>query len=399
MTEQPTIHLALAEPDRKVAVAVAQAISTEPGFELIAGAADARALLGAIGERAVDVLVVDIAGAGLEPPVLIRDVLARRAGACVIVTGEGTTPATVARMLAAGATTFLPKPYRPDELVSTVREILGAPARAVIPERGARARRGSVLAVYSPKGGVGTTTIATSLAVALAARPNTRVGIIDLDLQFGDVGVVLDLKGQSGIADLLAGGQALDEALVTEVFARHSSGVHALLAPQEPTDMGSIEVATVMRLIEQMRSVFDYVVIDLWSSLEELALATLRVADRVILVTTPEVPSLRHLRRIMNATGPLLSADRTLIVANRAPSKVGLSMSEVERALGMPVAAQIPSDGVGVTKAINEGMSMMDPRANVRVARAFRDLADTITKGLGQKREAAVGVANALIAS
>ena len=74
-------------------------------------------------------------------------------------------------------------------------------------------------------------------------------------------------------------------------------------------------------------------------------------------------------------------------------------MSEVERALGMSVAAQIPSDGVGVTKAINEGMSMMDPRANVRVARAFRDLADTITKGLGQKRETAVGAANTAIAS
>jgi pilus assembly protein CpaE len=101
----------------------------------------------------------------------------------------------------------------------------------------------------------------------------------------------------------------------------------------------------------------------------------------------------------MNATGPLLGTDRTVIVANRAPSKVGVSVAEMERALGMPVAAQVPSDGIGVTKAINEGMSMMDPRANVRVARAFRDLADTLAKDLGRKREPAFGSASAVTAS
>src|SRR5262249_28399880 len=173
-----------------------------------------------------------------------------------------------------------------------------------------RVRRGSLIAVYSPKGGVGTTTVATSLAVALAAR-NARVAVVDLDLQFGDVGVVLDLKSNSGIGDLLGTEGAVDDGIVGEVFARHSSGVQALLAPADPTDMGSVDVAAVIKLLERMRASFDYVVLDLWSALEELALATLRAADRVVLVTTPEVPSLRHLRRIMNATGPLLGTDRT----------------------------------------------------------------------------------------
>jgi pilus assembly protein CpaE len=398
MSDRERIHIALAEPDRKVAVAVAQAVAAEVGFELIAGAADARALLGAIGERTADAIVVDIAAAGLEPLALIREIVAHRPGACVITTGQNTPAGTVGRLIAAGATTFLPKPYRTDELIATVRELLGAPVRVVAPPPSPRARRGSLIAVYSPKGGVGTTTIATSLAVALSARSNARVAVVDLDLQFGDVGVVLDLKAASGIADLLAGDGAIDEAIISEVFARHSSGVQALLAPADPTDMGSIDVPAVIRLLEHMRSSFDYIVLDLWSALEELALATLRAADRVVLVTTPEVPSLRHLRRIMNATGPLLGTDRTVIVANRAPSKVGVSVSEMERALGMPVAAQIPSDGVGVTKAINEGMSMMDPRASVRVARAFRDLADTVAKDLGHKPGHAVGSPAAVIA-
>ena len=399
MSEEVRIHLALAEPDRKVAVAVAQAVAAEPALELVAGAADARALLGAIGERPVDVIVVDFTAAGLDPTALVRDIVQRKPEACVIVTGQGVPAGMVGRVISAGAATFLPKPYRPDELVATVRELRGIPARPAAPATPTRMRRGSLIAVYSPKGGVGTTTIATSLAVALAARGNARVAIVDLDVQFGDVGVALNLKGASSIGDLLGAQGALDEATITEVFVHHPSGVKALLAPQDPTDMGSIDVPEVVRLLERMRAAFDYVVCDLWSALEELAIGTLRAADRVVLVTTPEVPSLRHLRRVMNATGPLLSNDRTIIVANRAPSKVGVSVPEIERSLGMPVAAQIPSDGVGVTKAINEGMSVMDPRANLRVARAFRELADTIAKDLAHQREPSIAAAAQVIAS
>ena len=399
MNEDVRIHLALAEPDRKIAVAVSQAVAAESGFELVVGAADVRAVLGAIGDRDIDVVVVDVAAAGLEPAALIRELAERKPGTCVIATGHSAPAGLVGRLISAGAATYLPKPYKPEELIATIRELRGVPARQAAATPPARMRRGSLIAVYSPKGGVGTTTVATSIAVALAGRPKTRVAIVDLDLQFGDVGVALDLKSNSSIGDLLGAPTPIDEGIVSEVFARHATGLHALLAPQDPTDMGSVEVPEVIRLLERMRATFDYIVCDLWSSLEELALGTLRAADRVVLVTTPEVPALRHLRRVMNATGPLLTVDRTLIVANRAPSKVGVTVPEIERALGMPVAAQIPSDGVAITKAINEGVSLMDPKADLRVARAFRGLADLLAKDLAHQREPSVASAAQIVAS
>jgi pilus assembly protein CpaE len=387
MSDPIGIRIVMLDPDRSAAGPVRQALMAEPGFVLSADAGDEHSLLEAVRAHAADVVVVDIAGV-TDVATLVRELVARRPDACVIATGRGIPAGQVGRVLASGAATFLPKPYRPDELVATVRELRDTQRPQVPPL--AQARRGALIAVYSPKGGVGTTTVATSLAVALAARGSARVAIVDLDLQFGDVGVALDLKDASGIVDLLAHKGAIDDTIVTDVFARHASGVRALLAPEDPTDMGSIDVPEVIRLLDRLRPAFDYVVCDLWSSVEELVLAVLRAADRVVLVTTPEVPSLRHLRRVMNATAPLLSSDRTVIVANRAPSKVGLSVPEMERAIGMPVAAAIPSDGVGVTKAINQGMSIMDSRGSVGVVRAFNALAELLAKDLAHNAPGAV---------
>jgi len=394
MIDQGRLRIALVEPDGVVARALTEALSGGIATELVAVAGDLRIVLESIGQRAVDAIVLDLA-AHPDPVTAVRAIHERRPSTLVVITGKA-PPMIIARCMAAGAATYIPKPFKPEELVTTVRELRGVTFRPAVDAP--RPRRGSVVVVYGPKGGVGGTTVATSLAVALAAS-KARVALVDLDLQFGDVGVALDLKNSSSIADLLAHQGPLDAATVADVFVRHSSGVHALLAPADPPDMGSVDVEAIVRLIEKMRAVFDYIVCDLWSSLEDLALATIRAADRVVLVTTPEVPSLRHLRRVISATDPLLRTERTLVVANRAPSKTGLTLPEMERALGMPIGAAIPSDGAGVTKAINEGRSMLDPRAGVRTARAFRALADQIATDLARDGAAASAATAASVAS
>jgi pilus assembly protein CpaE len=208
------------------------------------------------------------------------------------------------------------------------------------------------------------------------------VGLIDLDLQFGDVGIALDLKSANSIADLLAHVDSIDQQLVDEVFVKHSSGVRALLAPDNLASVPGIDPDRVARVVDQLRPHFQYIVCDLWSSLEELTLATLRMADRVILVTTPELPALRNLRRVMSATGLLLQDERTVIVANRVPGKAGISLSEIERGLGRSIAATIPSEGVGITEAINRGMSILDERARAKAGGSYKKLADLIALGL-----------------
>src|SRR5439155_625034 len=119
----------------------------------------------------------------------------------------------------------------------------------------------------------------------------STVALVDLDLQFGDIGIALDLKSANSLADLLNHVDSIDQQLVDEVFVKHASGVRALLAPENLASVPSIDPDRVARVVAQLRPHFQYIVCDLWSSLEDLTLATLRMAARVILVTTPELPA------------------------------------------------------------------------------------------------------------
>jgi pilus assembly protein CpaE len=265
--------------------------------------------------------------------------------------------------------------------VSTVREVVeNARNIAQARPRAAPAKRGRLLAVYSPKGGVGTTTTAANLAVALASKANARVALIDLDLQFGDVGALLDLHSANSIAELI-GHDELGLELIDETFMKHSSGLRVLVAPDDLEVVSTIDPDEVIRLLEQLRPFFDYIVCDLWSSFEDLTVGVLRSADRVLLVTTPELPALRNLQRVLNsARSDVQLDDKVLVVANRFPGKTGLSREDMTKAVGRPIAATIPSEGVSVTDAINRGVSLLDARLHTKIARNYHDLAAMITK-------------------
>jgi pilus assembly protein CpaE len=372
-----TLAIHVVDPDKELVARLRAAIPARE-LRLVASHSSAEQALPALLAVAPDVVVLDVAAT---PDVagIIRKIAASCPDTYVVVTGAGAPPALMSRAVAAGARGFLMKPYGFDELVSTVREVV-ANARSVAQTRPRveRVQRGRLLAVYSPKGGVGTTTTATNLAVALASRASARVALIDLDLQFGDVGAVLDLHSANSVAELI-GHDQLSAELIEETFVRHASGVRVLIAPDDLEFVSTIDPDEIVRLLEQLRPSFDYIVCDLWSSLEDLTVGVLRAADRVLLVTTPELPALRNVQRVLNsARADLQLDDKVLVVANRYPGKTGLSRDDMTKAVGRAIAATIPSEGVGVTDAINRGVSLLDPRVHVRIARNFHDLATII---------------------
>jgi pilus assembly protein CpaE len=367
------------DPDQELVARLRAAIPAS-GLRLLGSHATAEQAMPTLLSIMPDVVVLDVA-ASRDVPATIRKLAASCPDTYVIVTGAGAPPALMSRAVAAGARGFLIKPYGVEDLVSTVREVVEN-ARSVgqTRPRVERARRGRLLAVYSPKGGVGTTTTATNLAVALASRANARVALIDLDLQFGDVGAVLDLHSANSIAELI-GHNELASELIDETFVKHMSGLRVLVAPDDLEVVSTIDPDEVIRLLEQLRPFFDYIVCDLWSSFEELTVGVLRAADRVLLVTTPELPALRNLQRVLNSARPDVQLDeKVLVVANRFPGKTGLSREDMTKAVGRPIAATIPSEGVSVTDAINRGVSLLDARLHVKIARNYHDLAALITK-------------------
>ncbi|MBN1642888.1 MAG: response regulator [Anaerolineae bacterium] len=277
------------------------------------------------------------------------------------------------RSMLAGARDFLTKPFSMDELISTVRrvyELHAKPAAAmpvaqpVAPEKVIRKPEevGKVIAVYSPKGGAGCTTVAVNLATALCQiERDARVAIVDANLQFGDVGVFLNLRATRSVVDLSDNIVELDPDLLdSTILTDDRSGLRALLAPPKP-EMAELVTADHMRqVLSLMQLLYDYVVVDLGSSLGDLELAIFDLAVRVVLVIMPTLPAIKDARYLFEVMEALEYPDeKVLLVLNQADATTGLTPSVIERNIRCPVFAEIPFEHRIVLHSVNHGIPYM----------------------------------------
>lgn len=238
-------------------------------------------------------------------------------------------------------------------------------------------RAGKVVMVFSAKGGVGKTTLATNVAAYLASM-HVRTLIVDLDLMFGDVPISLQLVPHGSIGDLVAMGGHLDAKGLSGVVTTHEpSGLHVLAAPADPAEAERIPPGLVSEVLEVARTCYDYIVVDTPPQFSEQVLAAFDTSDVALLVATLDIPAIKNLRVAM-ATLDALGADpQTLrVVLNRSDVKAGLSATDVETALGVEIVASIPQH-VAVPASVNRGDAIVlsDPRSPVSLA--IREVADS----------------------
>lgn len=264
------------------------------------------------------------------------------------------------------STELLQQAYRAgfrDVVTNEVDEIVSAAYRAresILPQgssagAAASTEPGRVITFFSTKGGVGKTVFATNTAVGLAREKNRRVVLLDLDNQFGDVGVMLGLRPERTIADMIPAIDRLDADMLTGFLTDHASGVRALLASVQREGSERISSAQVQKIFSAARLAADFIIVDTPASFGENTLTILDASDCICLVTTLDVPSVKN-THIALQTLKLLNypEDKIKVLLNRADSKVSLLPSEVERHLKHKIAVQIPSDRA-VPRSVNEG--------------------------------------------
>jgi pilus assembly protein CpaE len=248
------------------------------------------------------------------------------------------------------------------------------------PQRSEGSSLGRIVTVFSAKGGCGKTTLATNMAAALADRGRREVCIVDLDLAFGDVAIALQLFPAHTIADAVPLGENVDFTAIQSLLTPHSPGLTTLVAPVEPGGSEAIPARMVGHVLKLLQGQFDYVVVDTPPAFDDQVLTAFDLSDIVCLLATLDIPALKNLKLTLE-TMELLNypRDRWRIVMNRADSKVGLSLGEVEKTLRTTISVHIPSSR-DVPAAINRGVPIVldDPKHPVSVAiRAFseRDVA------------------------
>ncbi|HEY7473042.1 MAG TPA: AAA family ATPase [Gemmatimonadota bacterium] len=214
---------------------------------------------------------------------------------------------------------------------------------------------GKILLFFGAKGGAGTTTVATNFAIQLRRQTSARVLLLDLDLTLGEIELYLGVEPRYGIVDLARNLHRLDEDLLGSYITNHSTGVDVLAAPFDPDEGRGIGAGEIDKILAFLRGVYDYVVVDASNSLDERAIAGLRVADEILVVAQVDVPSLRNIqraRRVLKRVAP----ERPLrLVINRFHPAGEITLEDVERALGLDAFCTLSNDYASVLYSINTG--------------------------------------------
>jgi pilus assembly protein CpaE len=300
------------------------------------------------------------------------------------------------RSMLAGAREFLVKPFSSDELTSSIRQVysrerekLSRMAVVTAPSAGGGATNGmpsgepgQVVAVFSPKGGVGRTTVAVNLAVAAATELGKKVVLVDASFQFGDVGVLLNLNPKNkSIADLVPElEQAGHEVESIDTFViNHSAGIRVLLAPPTPEMAELITPAGIRRVIEALRLTHDLVVVDCTAYFNDTTLAILDVADTILTMLSLEITSIKNMRLFLEIADQLgYEGGKVRLVLNRADSALGIRVADVEHSIGRKVDETVVSDGRSVVYALNRGVPFFLSNREAQVSQDILRLARSV---------------------
>jgi pilus assembly protein CpaE len=249
----------------------------------------------------------------------------------------------------------------------------GLPAGLELPEDG----RGQLTVVFSVKGGSGKSTVAVNLAVGLASIYHVPTLLADADLWFGDVGVLLNLAGPRSSYDVCASEEA-DLFALPKAVTPHASGAAVLLRPADPLSVEKLRIRSFVDALDRYRSLYDHVIVDTQSSLDELNLDLLEAATRILLVVTPEMGAIHNTARFLVLAERLRVSEKLVLILNRANS--GISTDQLQRTLGLPIKYGIVSAGRMMIEAVNEGTSLftMDPGRRERITQDLAAIVELI---------------------
>ena len=314
------------------------------------------------------------------------------------------------RAMLVGARDFVTKPFSADELISTIRRVhkTGLLRAQSAPQPGSMTpgglpgpirpkKEGRVVAVFGTKGGIGTSMIAVNLAIGLS-RNDHKVAVLDASLHFGDVGVLLNLQAARSIADIIQIIADLDADLIESMLTPHTSGIRALLAPGRPEMAELVTAEHLKAILAEMRGMFDFVVVDTTRSLKDDILAVLDMADRIVLLGTADIPSIKNARAFFEIADALsYTADKIVFVLNKVDRRNVISAKDIETHIKHPVAAQLPMDEATAVSSVNKGVPFVaDPRARTTpLAQAVLQLSERLTTELEPVEQIAPAAATA----
>jgi pilus assembly protein CpaE len=378
----------------------------EPDVEIAGLASDGREAIQAARKLQPNIVLMDINMPDMDGIAASEEISRVAPMTQVIMMSVQSEADYLRRSMLAGAMDFLTKPFTSEELVSSIRRVhaMGANRRAAMPLQPvdddtaapprASARRssqgGKVLLIYSPKGGTGCSTVATNLAIAMQQITSKKVVLLDASLQFGDTAVLLNLQGNRTIADATSKIDSLDAQLLSAIVSAHGSGIHVLAAPAAPEVAETITADCLKGVLTSMRRSFDYVLMDTWSYLDDIVLSSMDVADRILLVMTPEIPSIKSTKQFFELAEALkYPTEQIDLILNKVIPRNGVRAEQLENSMRHKVLTQIEFDPKAARQAVNQGLPLIMGEPEHPISQGFVALAQHEVDQLAPQAEPA----------
>lgn len=293
----------------------------------------------------------------------------------VLAAGQGATVGTIRETMRAGAREFLDLGRLREELSETLIKIEA--------EGGITSRRGTLISLYSPSGGVGVSTTAVNLAARLAADKAGQVALLDLKPAPSDLSLLLDIEPEHTTGEVCGAWQRLDRKMLEGAVTRHRSGVHVLAQAGFPDDgtmpPNTLTKEAIRQICTIARAGYAATVADLPHTLEVPVVEAMRLSSLIGLIARPDVPGLRRARWALDAAAAAgVPRDRFRLVLNRFGQSGQVGLDQVETILGINVFQRIPEDGRAVNRAVNQGVPLAEVSKLSRISRSFSSFARSV---------------------
>ena len=365
----------------------------EEGLEVVGEATNGEEAVEQVDKLHPDVVLMDVNMPVMDGITATENITREHPETSIVIISIQGEQEYLKKAMAAGAREYLVKPVSSEEIANTLRQVYSLEKRRsrqptedsggkTAPAQDSQSRQ--LVTVFSGKGGVGKSVLAANLAVSLA-RHEKEVVLVDLDLQFGDISLMLNLSNIKPVDELVQEPEGINKNTLSNYLMRHLSGLHVLSAPLTPQDAERVTEEHLKEILPLLQDRFDHIIIDTSSSFQEMSLYAMDNADMILIPMLMDLSTIKNTRTTLHILEALGHWDKSRIILNMEGPSYGVEIEDVEASLGTKIYHRVPREDKNVTVSINKGVPFTMMRNSTELTASIQRLSDKITNKADKK--------------